>query len=414
MSPGWKSITMTLIAGLVLFGLALWVASAAEEKQPPLVQNGWLVWRGEVIWGWTQHNGWWRAGQRANITRRSVGDPEGDVRPNRTEDLGLLTDNMLKYGYPGFEHNFGLWFDRRRDAHDETPRLTPDCVPPFLEQPWARSGAGQAADGKTRYDLTKWNDWYFDRVKQFADLCDEKGTVLFYKLYMQHALLEIQPHYVDFPWRPANCIQATGMPDRMPAANAFYDVSDPERARLHRLYIRRCLDVLGDNRNVVFLPSEEFTGPLPFVQFYIDTILDWEVERGKQVTLGLCAPKDVQDALLADPVRGPAVAVLDLRTWWIRKDGSLNALEGGKEVPGRYTESGSGQTEETTTERFYQKLRGYRDQYSDKALVDALNASRQDSLATGIGPVSPACHAAQLDHGQSPGRSTKPRRTGLA
>ncbi len=304
MSPGWKSITMTLIAGLVLFGLALWVASAAEEKQPPLVQNGWFVWRGEAIWGWTQHNGWWRAGQRANITRRSVGDPEGDVRPNRTEDLGLLTDNMLKYGYPGFEHNFGLWYDRRRDAHDETPRSTPDCQPPFLEQPWARSGEGQAADGQSKYDLTKWNDWYFDRVKQFADLCDEKGTVLFYKLYMQHALLEIQPHYVDFPWRPANCIQATGMPDRMPAANAFYDVSDPERARLHRLYIRKCLDVLGDNRNVVFLPSEEFTGPLPFVQFYIDTVLEWEAERGKQVTIGLCAPKDVQDAILADPVRG--------------------------------------------------------------------------------------------------------------
>ena len=55
-----------------------------------------------------------------------------------------LTDAMLRFGYPGFEHSFGLWYDRRRDAHDQVRRPDRNARPPFLEQPWARSGTGHA------------------------------------------------------------------------------------------------------------------------------------------------------------------------------------------------------------------------------------------------------------------------------
>ena len=342
-----------------------------------LISNGWLVQGDTVIWGWIQHNGWWRPGQRPNLTRRSIGDPLGDIRPNRTEDLDLLTDAMLRYGYPGFEHNYGLWYDRRRDAHDTGPRDNPNVVPPFLEQPWARSETGTASDGLPRYDLTEFNPWYFERLKAFADLCDKKGTVLFHKFHMQHALLETQAHYVDYPWRPANCIQDTGMPDTIPAANVFYDVSHPVRRELHRLYIRKCLDTLGDNRNVVHLTAEEFTGPAEFVAFWMDTILEWERETGKHVTIGLGAPKNTQDAILEDPLLGNAVDVLDLRYWWLRADGSLSAPNGGEEIPGRGLESGGSQAQESAPEAIYKKVRMYRDRYPGKAIIDAIEGDRQ-------------------------------------
>ena len=67
---------------------------------------------------------------------------------------------------------------------------------------------------------------------------------MLFNFYMQHALLETDAHYVDFPWRPTNCIQDTAMPDRSPAAEVFYDVTDPTRRSRHELYIRKCLDEL--------------------------------------------------------------------------------------------------------------------------------------------------------------------------
>jgi len=263
---------------------------------------------------------------------------------------------MLRFSYPGYEHNYGLWYDRRRDQHDTARRTNAKVIPPFLEQPWARSGHGTAWDGLTKYDLAKFNDWYFQRIKAFADLCDAKGTILFFNFYMQHALLETPAHYVDFPWRPANCLQSTQMPDRLPAANVFYDVSNRVRRKLHQVYIRKCLDVLGSNTNVVFLCSEEYTGPQSFMQFWLENVLAWEGESGRRVHIGLSATKDVVDAVLAEPRYATRIATVDLRYWWYQPDGSLVAPAGGKQVAARYKFG----VQQTTPTQFHRQIREYR------------------------------------------------------
>lgn len=354
---------------LLSCGLRMACLSAAPEGLA--LENGWFTQDGRVIWGYGQRNAWWRPGERANLTRR---DPNV-VGPNRTEDLDKLTDNMVKFAYPGFEHNFGLWYDRRRDLHDTVRRQDDRAVPPFLEQPWARSDRGQAWDGLPQYDLTKFNPWYFDRLKAFAALCDRKHAILFHSFYMQHALLEADTHYVDFPWRPVNCLQATDMPDKIPAANAFYDVSHPLRRELHRAYIRKCLDELGGYHNIVHLLSEEYTGPASFVRFWLDTVAEWEREKSRKVIIGLGATKDVLDALAGDP----RVSVLDLRYWWYKPDGSAMAPKGGIEVAGRYTSGAD--AAKTTPQAIYRQVSEYRLGFPEKGLIHRIEASRQQSLA---------------------------------
>ncbi len=395
--------TRTLSLTLALAALAAGAGACRGEGLG--VAGGWLTHDGRALWGWVQHNGWWRAGQRPNLARRSLGDPQGDVRPNRTEDLDQLTDSMLRYGYPGFEHNHGLWYDRRRDAHDTAPRADGAVVPPFLEQPWARSDQGTASDGLPLYDLTRYNPWYFDRLRAFADLCDRKGTVLLHKHHMQHALLEIDPHYVDFPWRPANCMQPTAMPDGVPAANAYYDVSHPVRRGLHRAYTRRCLEATAANTNVIHLIGQEFTGPRAFVEFWLDTIREWEAESGRRVWVGLSGAKDVVDAVLADPERAARIDLIDLRGWYIRADGALVAPPGGAEIPGRATECGSEQSEQSSPERLYEKIRTYRDAHPDKVLIDAIGQDRRQTWAAFMAGAS-LLVAGQIeypDHADPPG-----------
>jgi hypothetical protein len=374
----------------------LLLLATARAETPLTVQNGWYVHGDRVIWGYAQHNGWWRAGQRPNLARNAP----GQIGPNRTEDLDRLTDAMLRYGYPGFEHNYGLWYDRRRDRHDTARRNDPHVVPPFLEQPWARGHQGRAWDGLPKYDLTRYNAWYFDRLKQFADLCDRKGVILFHDFYMQHALLEQQAHYVDFPWRPANCLQKTDLPDHVPAANAFYDISHPVRRKLHRAYIRKCLDVLGRNTHVVFLCGEEYTGPLSFMRFWLDTLREWEAETGRRVHIGLSATKDVEDAILGDPKYAAAIDTVDLRYWWYRPDGTVFAPRGGREIPGRYTgafdprwlaatraqtrfytDRGMGRMDTTTTPQVYRQIRECRDRHPRKAILHQLPVNRRQAWA---------------------------------
>lgn len=247
-----------------------------------------------------------------------------------TDDLEQLADSLTTGDY--VVHNYGLWYDRRRVDHDfygSPSHADGEVWGPFMEMPWARSGEGRAWDGLSKYDLTRFNPWFFDRLTTFADLAERRGIVLYHKLYLQHWLLESRAHYVDFPWRPTNTLQATGLPDERPAAETFWDVSDPLRRDLHRLYIRHTLEALKGRPNVIFGLDPEYTGPLSFVQFWLDTIAEWESETGQSVWVALEVPKAEMDAILDDPVRSRSIDAIGFHNWVYRPDGALFAVEGG-------------------------------------------------------------------------------------
>lgn len=247
-----------------------------------------------------------------------------------TDDLELLVSSLTTGDY--IVHNYGLWYDRRRVDHDfygSPNHRTGEVWGPFLELPWARSGEGRAWDGLSKYDLTRFNPWFFDRLSTFADLAEQRGVVLQHKMYLQHWLLESRSHYVDFPWRPVNALQATSLPDEVPASETFWDVSNPVRRDLHRLYIRHTLDALKGRTNVIYGLDPEYTGPLSFVQFWLDTIAEWERETGQSAWVSLEVPKTIMDAILDDPVRSRAIDAVGFHHWVYRPDGVLFAVEGG-------------------------------------------------------------------------------------
>jgi hypothetical protein len=276
---------------------------------------------------------WWRG---TTLPSRATDVGVGITRfvPGRTgpgyiDDLDDLTTEMTEKNQIVLEHHWGLWNDRRRDDHQMVRRSDGEVWAPFYELPWARSGKGKAWDGLSHYDLTKFNPWYFARLREFASYGHRKGIVLVNQMYFQHNVLEAAAHWADFPWRPANCLQATGFPEppeyvggkRIFMAEAFYDITHPLRRELHQAYIRHCLDELGDQPNVVFQIGEEFTGPASFVRFWLETIRDWQSKNHTRVTVSLSVPYDVQQAILADPKLRSLISIVNVKYWWHTADG---------------------------------------------------------------------------------------------
>jgi hypothetical protein len=306
------------------------------------VKNGWLVVDGVLKTGRLMEQPFWRGTMRPEeaiqyepaLTRFVPG------RAGRgfTDDLEQVGDEMLAKNIAVFDHHYGLWYDRRRDDHTMVHQANGDVAPPFYEQPFAHAGVGNAWNGLSKYDLTKFNPWYWQRLHDFAKLCDDRGLILFHQNYFQHNILEAGAHWADCPWRPANNVNDTGLPEPPPyigdkrifMAPLFYDVSDPRRRALHRGYIRQCLDNFADCSNVIQMTSAEYSGPLEFTQFWLDTIIEWQHEHGRDVLVGLSAPKNVQDAILADPARAPFIDVIDIRYWAYTAGDGLYAPDGGK------------------------------------------------------------------------------------
>lgn len=307
------------------------------------VVNGWLTIDGQVLTGETMSPTWWRGVIRPedaiefgpSITRWAP----GRYGVGLTDDLVAVADGLRATGFAAYDHHYGLWYDRRRDDHLMVRRGTPNVAPPFFEQPFARSGEGRAWDGLSKYDLTKFNAWYWRRLRDFASLCDERGLVLMHQCYFQHNILEAGAHWADCPWRPANNVNGTGVTEPPPyigdkrifIAHQFYDPGNPTLRELHRGYLAKCVENFKGRTNVIQFTSDEYTGPQEFTEFWLD-----QVGHGSEKPLvAISATKDVQDALLADPQRRDKIDVVDIRYWCYSRDGTIYAPPGGANMAPR-------------------------------------------------------------------------------
>ncbi len=311
------------------------------------IKNGWLVRGNEILTGKRQSVPWWSGGVQGKDLQNTMPAitrfVPGRTGRGLTDDLNELTDNMKATNTIGMEQNYGLWYDRRRDDHERIRRMDGEVWPPFYELPFARSGKETAWDGLSKYDLTKYNLFYWSRLKQYTDLADQKGLLLVHQNYFQHNIIEAGAHYADFPWRTANNINNTGFPEPPPyagdkrifMAEQFYDISNPVRRELHKKYIRQCLNNFKDNNGVIQLIGEEFTGPLHFVKFWLDVIKEWEKETGKRQIIGLSVTKDVQDSILENPVYASVVDIIDIRYWHYQEDGTIYEPKGGQNLAPR-------------------------------------------------------------------------------
>ena len=352
---------------------------AAEEFH---VQNGLLL-RGDVlVTGRRTEVPWWNGSARryglANAKPHVTRFVPGKTGRGLTDELGPMTDSLKSANIVALDHNYGLWYERRRDDHERIRRMDGEVWPPFYELPFARSGQGTAWDGLSKYDLTRYNKWYWSRLKQYADLADQKGLVLIHENYFQHNIIEAGAHYADFPWRPVNNINNTGFPEPVPyagdkrvfMAEQFYDISNPVRREIHKSYIKQCLNNFTGNSGVIQLIGAEFTGPLHFVQFWLDTIKEWEKETGKHAIIGLSTTRDVQDAILADKERASVVDVIDIKYWHYQADGNAYAPQGGQNLAPRQ-HARLLKPKASSFEQVYRAVSEYRQKYPEKAVTYA-------------------------------------------
>ena len=343
------------------------------------IQNGRLTMDGHLLVGGRHEVPWWNGNLRRPVlakaklhVTRFVPGMEG---MGLTDRIDSVVNNMVDNKILVLDHNYGLWYERRRDDHERIRRRDGDVWGPFYEQPFARSGKGLAWDGLSKYDLNRPNTWYWSRLKEFAEKGAEKGLLLYHENFHQHNILEAGAHWVDSPWRTANNINETDFPEpvnftgdkRLFMADRFYDVNHAARCALYKQYIRQCLENFADNSNVIQFVSTEYTGPLHFVQFWLDVIGEWEKETGKKATVALSATKDVQDAILNDTQRAKLVDIIDIRYWHYKVDG-LYAPEGGKNLAPRQ-HARKMKVGKVTFDEAYRAVSEYRKKFPEKAVT---------------------------------------------
>lgn len=111
--------------------------------------------------------------------------------------------------------------------------------------PWPRSGTPGAGDGLAKYDLNKWNDAYFARLKDFVAEAGKRGIVVELVLY---CTIYDDKLWSIHPFNPANNVQKIGPANRM----EVYTLKDKALTAIQEKFIQKVTAELRDADNLYF------------------------------------------------------------------------------------------------------------------------------------------------------------------
>jgi hypothetical protein len=130
------------------------------------------------------------------------------------------------------------------------------CMTP---QPWARTGPGAAEDGEPRFDLSAFDDAYFDRLRERVVAAGNEGIYVDVMLFDGWAMhLSPSPDNVEgHPFHADNNVNGIAI-----GSIVDYQVLplDPRVRDIQEAYIRKVVDTVQDLPNVLYEVANESSG----------------------------------------------------------------------------------------------------------------------------------------------------------
>jgi hypothetical protein len=130
------------------------------------------------------------------------------------------------------------------------------CMTP---QPWPRRGPGSAKDGKPKFDLSAFDDGYFERLRSRVVAAGRRGiyvSVMFFEGFSLH--LTAPPDNVEgHPFHAANNVNDVGI-----SSIVDYQVLplEPQISELQQAYVHKVIDTVHDLPNVLYEVANESSG----------------------------------------------------------------------------------------------------------------------------------------------------------
>jgi hypothetical protein len=206
--------------------------------------------------------------------------PEGTDPPPAFDFDGYL-DFLQKH-----HHNFfRLWRWEVPKWTDEQPRgVVKYCQP----HPWQRTGPGMAKDVKPRFDLTKFDDEYFTRLRNRVRAAGERG------IYVSIMLFEGWAAQFTDAWlyHPFNGQNNVNQVDAGEKGLAYFTLQDTPMGEpvleLQQAYLRRVIDTVNDLDNVLYeMCNESGDFSTNWQYSLIRYVKKYELGKGKQHPVGM-------------------------------------------------------------------------------------------------------------------------------
>ncbi|NOX56150.1 MAG: hypothetical protein GXP27_17250, partial [Planctomycetes bacterium] len=152
--------------------------------------------------------------------------------------------------------------------------------------PFQRTGPGTARDGKPKFDLTRFNRAYFQRLRERVEAAGRRGLYVGVMLFQGFSVARKSKTRKRSPWEthPFNGLNnINGIDGDLNGDGEGYEVhtlSDPRITRLQETYVRQVIDTLNDLDHVIYEISNESHGASAEWQAHMIRFIH-EYEKGK-------------------------------------------------------------------------------------------------------------------------------------
>jgi hypothetical protein len=187
-------------------------------------------------------------------------------------------------------HNFfRLWRLEAPQWTDAQPKgIVKYCQP----HPWARTGPGLARDDKPKFDLTRFDPEYFERLHSRVAAARDRGIYVSIMLF-EGWELQFTDAWDTHPFNAANNVNGIDADANGDGRGTEFDSlqsSDMGKRvlALQEAYLRKVIDTVSDLDNVLYEVCNEASADSTDWQYrVIDFVKEYEAGKGKQHPVGM-------------------------------------------------------------------------------------------------------------------------------
>lgn len=211
-----------------------------------------------------------------------------------------------------YHHNFiRLWawdsvtWDTRANR-----ALGKDYVHIVAPLPWARTGPGQALDGKPKFDLTKFDPVYFERLLSRVSAAGRRGIYVSVMLFEGWGLMHGNQGraapagwaWRSHPFHPSNNINGIDASKGTDGVSGHpHSLTNQAVNAIQAAYIRKVVDTVNDLDNLLYEVINE-GGQKDWDWWIVNLVHDYERTKPKQHPVGITGHgAERVDSMLASP-----------------------------------------------------------------------------------------------------------------